>query len=685
MSDKNESKSKKYVVNPVAICSPSRDKSVSSDSGKSGNYVVNPLAIYSINSPEKNKSNPEKNEGSSLVASPMGDCEVVNSSKEPRYETNKIIIPTKVKNRSRSDGSSPAIDKNSSSKVAPSFSTKDCSVRGILGVEYVIKILKSPSDNSPRYECGLCELVLDAFAMQCHLEGYNHRLKFCEKHFPTAIRHYRQYIYGLKESESVNVMKRVLAKLAIEIEKYHGRSLPYECFERDFSLNRHQILAKAFSCRHASEQFGPTFTHVVESREIDAFRNDKSETVSLPLPAGEVFDTKCERIVIPTRNREEVRVRNSSSPNRNIYCDRNERLYRNKSRYESERNIEHRNDQRIRNDKTFEKRDEPRSRDNSLRSQQTFTNRNDLLEKSGELSYCNKQASESWREASSYAPSRNQYSTMSSHEKTYEEKVDEFLRETNSNHQRDRFRPIKRHSQQTHSSSSPKRKNTSPKPTDILQIYEDIVNKQVCLLQEKFDGYKRDPESYPSYSEEWIKFWKRRKDELTTAGIDHRNYNYQAEWKLFIKERMDELFNIEIQNIKHKTRELLGFPMPNSEVNTNTDLYNNSSNNGAVPPKIVRKPEEIVSVLRMMTAFEEHLGNVGPKITTLLSKCLQMSKSDADLMPSKILNEQNKALIKIAAENLKALVHEGIIGASKERTIQKIVQEAYDLLAFPTK
>lgn len=147
--------------------------------------------------------------------------------------------------------------------------TLSTGVHGFVGVEYVVKILSESIGGQPKYECALCEVVMDGSCMQNHLIDYKHTLKFCEKHFPTALHKYRQYICNVPLNKNDNVMAQILNKLAIAIEQHHGRDLPYECRESEYNINRHEILSKVYSCRHASEQYGPTFTHIVDSKEVD--------------------------------------------------------------------------------------------------------------------------------------------------------------------------------------------------------------------------------------------------------------------------------------------------------------------------------------------------------------------------------------------------------------------------------
>uniref|UniRef100_W8BHM3 Uncharacterized protein CG7065 n=1 Tax=Ceratitis capitata TaxID=7213 RepID=W8BHM3_CERCA len=189
-------------------------------------------------------------------------------SNAPKYQSNITILPTKIKHKESAFRSENNSNAHFSTKIF-SCNPRDDTVMGLVGVEYVVKILRNSNDSQPKYECGLCEFTSDGLNMQNHLVSYSHRLKFCEKHFPTAIRQYQQYIHNIPSNESYKVMTPILNKLAIAIEQHHGRELPYECHENEFNINRHEILSKVYSCRHASEQHGPTFTHIIDSKEVD--------------------------------------------------------------------------------------------------------------------------------------------------------------------------------------------------------------------------------------------------------------------------------------------------------------------------------------------------------------------------------------------------------------------------------
>ncbi|XP_037805712.1 uncharacterized protein LOC119599870 isoform X2 [Lucilia sericata] len=621
---------------------------------KKAKIVINPAAALSLKE-NSIKTNENKDE---------------DGNEKHQYQKNKIIIPTMHKSKSQKDNkSSPPSSMSTPSNNLPNFSVKsyssnpsDNDIHGILGVEYVIKILKSRHDISPRYECGLCELVLDGFAMQKHLEGYNHRLKFCEKHFPTAIRHYRQYMQNIPDSELFKVMTPVLAKLAVAIEQHHGRNLPYECYERDFNLNRHEILAKAFSCRHASEQYGPTFTHVVGSKEIDEFINNRHTYFPTSSSRTTIFDTK------PGST-----SRKSDLPQQNFRTADKEYNSRDRHRHAGRENLISYVSQRV---------------DHTYKSYMSSGLYEDI-----------------YPPVITYNQVDNRNVTQQVDDETYKLMVDDFLKGTlkgisGTSKSRDHR---KRSSSPVQNLSLGKRKSLSPlRQNDIWQAYRHMVDQELHNLDERFKQYRIDPETHPSYNDEWQKFWKRRKDELVKAGLDHRKYNYQPEWVRFIKIRLEELYGQEVENLKIKSRERLCLPLTNDNVteqkyqiqtpknvtsnetttSCNSDSTAGLNTNPASIPSSGDNVPQVVSVLRLMTALEDSLGSLGPKIIDLFSKALQAEKTNPSHVNAIILNDDNCSLIETAKEKFKGLIITGLFEGSKKRVLKQVVNDAEALLKY---
>lgn len=501
-------------------------------------------------------------------------------------------------------------------------------VLGLIGVEYVIKIMKKLKDRTARFLCSLCDITADELSMHNHLLSINHRLKYCEKHFPTALRQYRQYISCVPEHQLFKILGPILEKLAIAIEKHHGREFAYLCYEYPFTKNRQNILSSVFNRRHSSEALGPSFTHVLDSKDIDL----------LIANGGKINDEPVVQNIV------------HSGPSFNPFASNNVHTF-------------------------------------DFNYHSGITN---------PIEGNNVQAVD---------------------DETHKRMVDLFLRDTrdaNSSRQRHSSRIGKRDRSRSPSPDR-KRKRSAPllksqwnlerrsisplRDGDIWQAYRHLVDQSVRDLNTTFDEYKSDPEQHPLYKEEWQKFWKRRKDELIAAGINHRNYNFQSEWILFFNARLEELYNQDVENIKIKCRERLCLPMTNNEL-PNPKYHVNCSDNEpehAIPDKSNEQNNEqnsqnvnndiaddinVIHVLRLLTALENYLGSLGPSITEMLAKALQVSKVNPDNINTKILTNENCAILETAKEKFTGLIISKMLDAAQERAIKKAIADTELLLKY---
>ncbi|KAH8404671.1 hypothetical protein KR215_006696, partial [Drosophila sulfurigaster] len=547
-------------------------------------------------------------------------------------------------------------------KSLPSFTTtfdnskNMTDVLGLIGVEYVLKIVRSMSDRSPRFLCSLCNISADEISMHNHLISINHRLKYCEEHFPTAIRQYRQLISHVPEHQVFKVLTPILSKLATAIETHHGRENAYHCYEYWFNKNKKSLLSTVFHRRHASEQTGPTFTHVVDSNEVEMFIENANNKVDPPIDGF---------LRLPNNEpAHPTSLQNSS----NVYHSQQPPI-------------------------------------------QNYTN-----------NY-------------SHQPNNQPHSVTPVDDETHKRMVENFLRDTRQS-QPSRHRQSARTSKRNRSrtpSPERKRKRSSPviasqwdverrslsplRDGDIWQAYRHMVDHSVRELNTSFEVYKSDPEEHPLYKDEWQKFWKRRKDELIASGINHRTYNYQGEWILFFNARLEELYNQDVENIKIKCRERLCLPMTNNEL-TDTKYHVNVSDylhepeieplqepahiektvehrrepiehrREPSPPKPKPKPREareevnVIHVLRLLTALEDYLGSLGPSITELLAKALQISKVHPEKVNSLILSPENCVVLETAKEKFTGLIISKMLEGNQERALKKAVNDTEALLEF---
>lgn len=103
-----------------------------------------------------------------------------------------------------------------------------------------------------------------------------------------------------------------------------------------------------------------------------------------------------------------------------------------------------------------------------------------------------------------------------------------------------------------------------------------------------------------------------------------------------------------------------------------------SSTNGkdgesAVEPE-PEGPLTVVTVLRMLSALEDHLGSLGPKALNLLSKALSMEKIKANSADELLLNEDNCVFMETVKEKLKGiLIAEVLDDSQKVRVVKKLI------------
>ncbi|XP_033162139.1 uncharacterized protein LOC117142332 [Drosophila mauritiana] len=499
------------------------------------------------------------------------------------------------------------------------FESRKGHVMGLVGVEYVLKIVKNLTDNNARYQCCLCEITADEQSMHNHLLGYNHRLKYFDKHFPTAMRLYRQYVSHVPESEVCKIMMPIFDKLAHAIEAHHGRKSAHLCYEHVYSKDRQSLFTQVYNRKHSSEKIGPSFTHVVDAKEveelIDKIRNNVQPLINVENPNPYYVPQYVPHAYVGYQN---VPEKITTPP---IDDETHKRMV-----------------------------------DNFLR---------DTRHGSGDVQ-----------------KSRNAKRNRS---------------RSKSPDQRKRVAP-KRHWNVERRSVSPLRDG------DIWQAYRHMVDLRVRELNVSFDTYKSDPEQHPSYQAEWQMFWKRRKDELILAGINHRTYNFQNEWINFFNARIEELYNQDIENIKIKCRERLCLPMTNNELEDEkyhvhldkTDepdderrqesIINNKPQKVSVdvePP--VEEPPNVIHVLRLLTALENYLGSLGPIVTEMLVKALQSQKIYPEKLHTLILTAENCAILETVKEKFTGLLISQIYDPAKERALKRAINDTERLLQSASK
>ncbi|KAJ8946800.1 hypothetical protein NQ314_008784 [Rhamnusium bicolor] len=106
---------------------------------------------------------------------------------------------------------------------------------------------------------------------------------------------------------------------------------------------------------------------------------------------------------------------------------------------------------------------------------------------------------------------------------------------------------------------------------------------------------------------------------------------------------------------------------------------------GMIP--VVVPPEEdddgevnIVDVLRILTALEERLGSLGPKIIDLLAQALALEKNEANSSETLLDNDINCVLFETVKEKLKGQLLAGLVDILQERAFKKAIKKIATLI-----
>lgn len=92
------------------------------------------------------------------------------------------------------------------------------------------------------------------------------------------------------------------------------------------------------------------------------------------------------------------------------------------------------------------------------------------------------------------------------------------------------------------------------------------------------------------------------------------------------------------------------------------------------PEPVEEGPLTVVSVLRMLSAVEEHLGSLGPKALNLLSKALAMEMVQPNAADDLLLNDDNCVFLETTKEKLKGiLIAEVLDDPQKVRVVKKVI------------
>ncbi|XP_037934831.1 uncharacterized protein CG7065 [Teleopsis dalmanni] len=152
----------------------------------------------------------------------------------------------------------------------------------LIGLEYTVELYEE--DREPGYICLLCDKRADPRSVMQHWTSFNHRVKYLEKHFPTAIRESNSVKY---KPNSHNIMIIIVQNLAEAIEDCHGRSSLSVYHVDDFRRMKSKIIKDVNAKHHFDDRMGPNFLNIIDRTLADSNGPNKKmeKTIQITLKA----------------------------------------------------------------------------------------------------------------------------------------------------------------------------------------------------------------------------------------------------------------------------------------------------------------------------------------------------------------------------------------------------------------
>ncbi|XP_012156452.1 uncharacterized protein CG7065 [Ceratitis capitata] len=149
----------------------------------------------------------------------------------------------------------------------------------LVGLEYTLE-LHEDDRREPGYFCVLCDKRGDPRSIMQHWTSYNHRLKYLEKHFPTAVREFNPVKY---KPNSHQILLSIVQKLSKAIEDHHGRLQLTVGNGDDFRRMKAKFVGEINNKYHFDERNGPNFLDMIDRSLWESTANADSKNMEQTL------------------------------------------------------------------------------------------------------------------------------------------------------------------------------------------------------------------------------------------------------------------------------------------------------------------------------------------------------------------------------------------------------------------
>ncbi|XP_055704055.1 uncharacterized protein CG7065 isoform X2 [Phlebotomus papatasi] len=585
-----------------------------------------------------------------------------------------------------------------------------------IGLEYIMELTGGGGETS--YHCILCDKRGDPRTILSHIVSYNHRLKYLEKHYPSCVRELGDYRF---QKDARPVLTKIVGNICAAIEETHGRLAPSVHDKDEYERNRMKYLTDVINEKHFDEKTGPKFVKLVDKAKIiDMVRRSK---ISLNLrkrtssPEAELR-SRAER-----KSLDSVSSISSGSM---------------KSRSRSPR------PKRIR-----QRRSRSISRSPSRRSGEVGSRRGRMSDEPPKKSLptpaeLSRQANEIQEDRYKWEKYRclvekaveDLNLVLKEHEKNpekhplYPDEWKKFWNRRYKELQQEKKDPAKHdfkpewikfwthRMKELHEEDIDKRKKEirakvglpleEEKPPQKVEVIKISDSPDSMVMSRKRgsispwsdeDGRKIRPSprrSRPrSRSRTRSRSPSRRRSRSRSRrsrshspgrrsySPHHRERYYERPVSVrYVAPPPDPYYNFEEWASyygPHKTRPVFArAPAPS---------YTRA---GPVEPEPAEEPETdepltVVSVLRLLTALEEHLGSLGPKCIDLLAKALALEKVKANSADEMLVNEDTCVFFETTKEKLKGQILAGVMESGKVKAVKKAIKNIAALVHTVSK
>ncbi|XP_053679510.1 uncharacterized protein CG7065-like [Anopheles nili] len=610
----------------------------------------------------------------------------------------------------------------------------------LVGLEYIVELKGSIQTNDdPCYSCVLCNLHNESESgITTHMIGLGHRFKFLERHYPTV----RKVLVPYRNAKAENggqVFFRVVQTVCEAIEDHHGRLTPQVYEAGDFERNRVKYGQQIAFGSHFDERTGPKFVEVIDAKVLQDLSNADDG-------AGQGSNIqKRYRSRNDRGSLDSISSVSSANSMLTISSDGENIGDPDRSRHRSPLNGGRRNSDHRRGDMGSQysrhHNSTQRSNDAPSSSKQMIPTPRELSQQSAAIAHerykwekyrctVDLAVGQLTKQLKEYEKSPEKHPLYSEEWKKFWNRRYKELQAEKKDPQRHNFKPEwiefwTKRMKELHEEEVKRKKEEIRTKMNLPAEDEERTDE----LREQFSLRVPTSSNKRSRSGDRISGNTTSAPILIDVNSDEEEDDYMGGQPRTSKDkarssrlssRRDDFPESTKKSRSHRSR---------SPITDDLDMYSsgrthrtapvdrNSWSGGAPKHNVVPSPERVdydewaknyygpnkkvfvrtefesenntplnfISVCRLLTAFEDYLGSLGPKVIELLAKALALEKVKANSADDLLLNEDNCMFLETVKEKLKGHMMAETIEASKMAPIKKAVKNIARLLHEASK